>query len=307
MPPQRRRIRSSTRRPSPPHTPPDAARHAPPSWSRIAARDHRGLRHRRRAAAAPPRSRPARSGSRAASPARPPGRGSRARRRCASAPGRRCGTSGCPPARTDRPRTAPPSAPHAPDSPAPDPHPQCTARPQHPPEQAADGRPEHRRGSSEMDDRSECLNRSRRPVDRKSDRINRGLGRAVEIECVADAKMRSAIACCKRHGEQLRRPAPDASRVIPWARVAKDGLQIRWHATDEADRDARSRFARIRRACRGCSSSMTIAAPPPTSGSNNCSIDASKADGDDERGSEVAIDAKFRCERRNLVRDIRSA
>ena len=41
----------------------------------------------------------------------------------ASAPGRRCGTSGCPPPRTDRPRTAPPSAPHAPDSPAPDPAP----------------------------------------------------------------------------------------------------------------------------------------------------------------------------------------
>ena len=48
------------------------------------------------AAPAPPRSRRARCGSRASSPARRRARGSPAPRRRASAPGRRCGTSGCP-------------------------------------------------------------------------------------------------------------------------------------------------------------------------------------------------------------------
>ena len=49
--------------------------------------------------------------------------------RHASAPGPRCGTSGFPPDRTGPRRTAPPSAPHAPDSRAQAPPPLCTAPP----------------------------------------------------------------------------------------------------------------------------------------------------------------------------------
>ena len=96
------------------------------------------------AASAPPRSRPARSGSRGSSPARPPAPGSPAPRRRASAPGRRCGTSGSRPDHADRPRTAPPSAPPAPDSRAPAPRPQRRARPPPRPEQAAGPHPAHR-------------------------------------------------------------------------------------------------------------------------------------------------------------------
>ncbi len=66
-------------------------------------------------------------------------RGTPSTRRRASAPDRRCGTCGCPAARTGRPQTAPPSARRAPDSRAPDRHPQCKARPQ--PQQAPAAKP----------------------------------------------------------------------------------------------------------------------------------------------------------------------
>ena len=100
---------------------------------------------RRHAAPAPPRSRPARCGSRGSSPARRRARGSPAPRPRASAPDRRCGTCGCRQAQTDRPRTAPPSAPHAPDSRAPDPPPRRKARPRRRPERAADKNPKRKR------------------------------------------------------------------------------------------------------------------------------------------------------------------
>ena len=57
--------------------------------------------------AAPPRSRPARSGSRGASPGRRRGPGTQVRRRLASAPGRRCGTSANLRDHAGRQRTAP--------------------------------------------------------------------------------------------------------------------------------------------------------------------------------------------------------
>ena len=91
MRPQRRRIGARAAR-SPPHRRPAACRRADPR-----ARSPPPA-PRRDAASAPPRSRPARCGSRGSSPARRRGRGSPAPRRRASAPGRRCGTSGCRPA-----------------------------------------------------------------------------------------------------------------------------------------------------------------------------------------------------------------
>ena len=153
MRPQRRRIGSRRPRP-PPHRPPAAccpayprARSPPPA-------------PRRHGAPARPRSRPARCGSRAASPAHRPARGNPAPRPRASARGRRCGTCGSPPGRTDRPRTAPPSAPPAQDNRAPAPHPRCIARPQPPPAQAPDNRPEHKPACSRSDGRSGCADSS---------------------------------------------------------------------------------------------------------------------------------------------------
>ena len=75
------------------------------------------------AAPAPPRSRQARCGSRASSPGCPHAQESPEPRPHASAPGPRCGTSGSPQDQTGPQQTAPPSAPHDPDSPAQDPHP----------------------------------------------------------------------------------------------------------------------------------------------------------------------------------------
>ena len=148
MRPQRRRIGHA----------PIAGRHhighQPLVAGRILARDHRRLRHRRHAAPAPPRSRPARSGSRAASPARRRARGTPAPRPHASAPGPRCGTSGSPQAQTGPPRTAPPSARHAPDSRAPSPPPQCKARPLPQQAQAASPRPRRKPGVRRSDGRS---------------------------------------------------------------------------------------------------------------------------------------------------------
>ena len=95
-------------------------------------------------AAAPPRSRPARSGNRAASPDRPHGPGTPAPRPAASAPGPRSGTSAPPQPRTDWPRTAPPSAPPGPDSHAPAPLRRRTAHPQPPPAPAPGPRPARR-------------------------------------------------------------------------------------------------------------------------------------------------------------------
>ena len=92
-------------------------------------------------AAAPPRSRQAQCESRAASPAHPRARESPTPRPNASAQYPRCGTSGFPQAQTGPQQTAPPSAPHDPDSPAQAPPPICTAPPLPPPEQAANYRP----------------------------------------------------------------------------------------------------------------------------------------------------------------------
>ena len=83
-----------------------------------------------------------------------------------AAPGRRCGTSGSRPRRTGRRRTAPPSAPHGPDSPAPARRPRCTARPQHPPEQAQDHRPKRRPGNWAADGRWGRASRLRREQQR---------------------------------------------------------------------------------------------------------------------------------------------
>ena len=121
----------------------------------VLARNHRRLRNIPHGEPAPPRSRPARCGSRAPSPAHPRAPGTPARRRPASAPGPRCGTSGSPPGRTGPQRTVPPSAPHAPHSPAPAPHPQCKAPHQPPQEQAPNLRPERKPACSRSDDRSE--------------------------------------------------------------------------------------------------------------------------------------------------------
>ena len=146
--PQRRRVQHRARRRH--HIadqPLAAARPIPP-------RDHGGLRHARLARSAPPRSRPARSGTRAASPARRRGPGTPARRRTATAPGPRSGTSGRRPRRSGRRQTAPPSATPGSGSPAPDRRPRCTARPQHPQEQAQDQRPKRRPGNWAEDGRS---------------------------------------------------------------------------------------------------------------------------------------------------------
>ena len=148
MRPQRRRIHALTRRRH-------HIGHQPLAARRILARHHRRLRHARDAAPAPPRSRQARSGTRAASPARPHARGTPAPRPRASAPSPRCGTSGSPQDQTDPPQTAPPSARHAPDSPAPDPHPRCKAPPQPRPAQAPNRRPAHKPACSRSDDQSE--------------------------------------------------------------------------------------------------------------------------------------------------------
>src|ERR1700731_3583476 len=92
-------------------------------------------------AAAPPRSRQAQCESRAASPAHPRARESPTPRPNASAQYPRCGTSGFPQHQTGPQQTAPPSAPHAPDSPAQAPPQICTAPPLPPPVQAANSRP----------------------------------------------------------------------------------------------------------------------------------------------------------------------
>ena len=81
----RRRRRTSARGPR-------RRRSAASRWSRRAAR-RRGLAHLRQRARSPPRSRRARCGGRAPSPAGRAGRGTRSRRRRACARDRRCGTA----------------------------------------------------------------------------------------------------------------------------------------------------------------------------------------------------------------------
>src|SRR6202022_3235671 len=88
-----------------------------------------------------PRSRQAQCESRAASPAHPRARESPTPRPNASAQYTRCGTSGFPQDQTGPQQTAPPSAPHDPDSPAQAPPQICTAPPLPPPVQAANCRP----------------------------------------------------------------------------------------------------------------------------------------------------------------------
>ena len=67
---------------------------------------------------------------------------------------RRCGTCGSRPARTGRPRSAPPSARRARDSPAPAPPPRCKARPQPRPAPAASPRLKRKPACSRSDGRS---------------------------------------------------------------------------------------------------------------------------------------------------------
>src|ERR1700719_2515321 len=88
-----------------------------------------------------PRSRQAQCESRAASPAHPRARESPTPRPNASAQYPRCGTSGFPQDQTGPQQTAPPSAPHDPDSPAQAPPQICTAPPLPPrvPDRPANG------------------------------------------------------------------------------------------------------------------------------------------------------------------------
>ena len=103
------------------------------------------------AAAAQPRSRQARSGTRAASPARPHGPKTPAPRPNATAPGPRSGTSASQPRhRAMRVRHKPlrrqTRTPQI--TPRKTQHPRCKARQQHPKEQAQDNRPEHKHDNS---------------------------------------------------------------------------------------------------------------------------------------------------------------
>ena len=107
MPPQPLRIRARVRR-APPHSQPAACR---PTHPRAQSPPPAPPPH---APAAPPRSRPAQCGTRAASPAHPRAPGNPEPRPSASAPGRRCGTSGSRNPQTGPRQTAPPSAPRRP-------------------------------------------------------------------------------------------------------------------------------------------------------------------------------------------------
>ena len=82
---------------------------------------------------------------------------------------------------TDRPQTAPPSDPHDPDSPAPDPLPQCKARPQPRPEQAPGRRPTRKPACSRSDDRSGCVLLGGF-VQYKGSRVDAALGRTIGID-----------------------------------------------------------------------------------------------------------------------------
>ena len=128
----------------------------------VLARDHRGLRH-----AALPQQRRLDLARLDAEPAQlhlrvGAARGTPARRPCASAPGRRSGTSGRRLAHADRRRTAPPSAPRGADSRAPAQRPRCKARPPRPPAPAQVRRPAHRPDSWPSAGRSGCWARRRR-------------------------------------------------------------------------------------------------------------------------------------------------
>ena len=153
MLPQRRGIRSLIGAPQP-HRPPAACCPAcPPAQSPPPApRSH--------AAPAPPRSRQARCGTRAPSPGCRHAPESPKPRPAASAPGPRSGTSGSPQGQTDRPQTAPPSAPHDPDTRAPVPLPLCKAPPLPQPVQAPIPRPRHKPACSRSDAQSESASES---------------------------------------------------------------------------------------------------------------------------------------------------
>ncbi len=103
---------------------------------------------------APPRSRPARSGTRGSAPGRRPGPRTPASPRSTSGSGRRCGTSGCRPGRRGRPRTAPPSGPGARSTPGPAPHPPDTAPRPRLPGPATGPHRGHRPASRPADSRS---------------------------------------------------------------------------------------------------------------------------------------------------------
>ena len=132
-------------KPHRPHNPPPPP-HSPPA---AAARPHPRARSPPPAKPphsppAQPRSRQARCGTRAASPAHPHAPGTPAPRPHASAPNPRSGTSARRRAHAGRQQTAPPSAPLAPDNPAQAPHPKCKAPPQPQQAQAPAHRPKHK-------------------------------------------------------------------------------------------------------------------------------------------------------------------
>ena len=136
----------------PPHSRPAAAPDPPSARATTTACDTPACR------SSEPRSRQARSGTRAASPARPPAPETPAPRRHATAPGPRSGTSARPPTHAAAMRVG-----HKPlrrqtrtlsDSPAPDQRPQCKAHPQPPKAQAPNNRPKRKPDNAEEDDQS---------------------------------------------------------------------------------------------------------------------------------------------------------
>ena len=152
--------------------------------------------------------------------------------RRASAPDLRCGTSGSRPAQTDRQRTAPPSAPRAPDSRAPVPHPRCRARPRPRPAPAAGPRPERKPRVAQIGrpiGMDQYLVPRRRP--RSQVAIDRRFGRTVGVDELRHRRVvRPAARSVDR--EELRRPATKlvheavARRLVNDA-SSRDGVQFR--------------------------------------------------------------------------------
>ena len=156
-------------------------------------------------------------------------------------------------ARTGRPRTAPPSARRAPDSRAPAPRPRCTARPPPPPAPAAGRRPAHRPACWQIG----------RPIGTcgadllgastaNADRIDRGLGRAVEIDEPArrrDARRsaRADAAVQRLAAEHQMLAARSAVRSLV---AATDARQRRHAAARTVTRVRGSPAARTARAAR---------------------------------------------------------
>ena len=127
-------------------------------------------------------------------------------------------------AQTGRQQTAPPSAPHAPDSRAPAPHPRCKARPPPPPAQAASRRPAHRPACSRSDGRSAGTARPPATSLHASAQTVR-LGRAVDIDQPPARRPQRADAARARQRLAARRsascsPAASARQAPPAAPAA---------------------------------------------------------------------------------------